>query len=144
MFHHHPPLTILGITFASLQRPRLLKQRFLRVADSPFGPYPLPLTHTALAADTLHTPQRRIESLSSCAGVRFLSLRLPILYTLLVVCPAGQAQVPDSRSISKSSLGKYLRFRAAGQLRYQIPTGFGECLARDAVAIGRVPNRLPQ
>ena len=40
-------------------------------ADSPFGPYPLPLTHTALAADTLHTPQRRIESLSSCAGVRF-------------------------------------------------------------------------
>ena len=78
------------------------------------------IPHTALLAGTLRRPPRRTRRLSVGGCDPFCRSGYPSCYNFEVVCPAGQVQAPDSRSISKSSLGKRLLSGRRGSLAISV------------------------
>ena len=69
-------------------------------------------------------------------------MRRPAGTIVRVTCLAGQVQEPASRSIRKSSLGKWVRLGRPGTLAIRVRARVGEGLTGTAVAVSGVAHGL--
>ena len=73
-----------------------------------------------LAAGIRHRPPGRIENSGPGRSDRNRLVRLPMVRSVWVTCPAGQVQAPAVRSIWKSSLGKWSFLGRPGTLAISV------------------------